>query len=222
LLVVASGLVVAVSIAIFASLYSSANRQTSVLIVVATIDQGQSITASDLGEASVSISSGVEPVAVSDAYQLSGKRASVTIPAGSLLTMADVSEGPAVAPGDAVVGIALKAGQLPAGGVKAGDHVMMVLTNSPGTAVTGMATAGGSSASDASTTGVLIPRATVFDVDLPAANSSDASLLVSVEVTQKVAADVATAAAADQVSLVLLPTGATEPPAGGSTASGSG
>jgi hypothetical protein len=55
---------------------------------------------------------------------------------------------------------------------------------------------------------VLIPRAAVFGVDLPSANSSSGtSLLVSVEVPQAVAADVATAAAADQVSLVLLPIG---------------
>jgi SAF domain len=208
LLVVASGLLVVVSIAMFASLYSSANHQTTVLVVVNTIDQGQQITAGDLGQASVSISSGVVPIAVADAHQLSGKRASVTIPAGSLLTMADVSGGETVATGDAIVGIALKTGQLPAGGVKVGDHVMMVLTNSPGTPVTGMSTAASSASSGEATTGVLIPRAAVFGVDLPSANSSSGtSLLVSVEVPQAVAADVATAAAADQVSLVLLPIG---------------
>jgi hypothetical protein len=216
LLLLASGLVIVVSIAIFASLSASANHQTSVLVVVSTIDEGQPITASDLGEARVSISSGVDPIAVSEADRLTGKRASVTIPAGSLLISGDVSGNPAVSVGDVVVGIALKAGQLPAAGVKAGDPVMLILTNGPGTPVTGTSGVAGSSTAAGSATGVLIRRATVFDVNRPTANSSSStSLLVSVEVPEKAAADVATAAAAGQVSLVLLPAGSAS--AGAST-----
>jgi hypothetical protein len=55
---------------------------------------------------------------------------------------------------------------------------------------------------------VLVPQATVFDVGPPSANSSNgASLLVSVEVSTTLAAEVSTAASAGEVSLVLLPQG---------------
>jgi hypothetical protein len=53
-----------------------------------------------------------------------------------------------------------------------------------------------------------VPQATVFDVGPPSANSSSgASLLVSVEVSTTLAAEVSNAASAGEVSLVLLPQG---------------
>jgi hypothetical protein len=111
-----------------------------------------------------------------------------------------------------VVGLALKAGQLPSAGVEAGDQVMIVETAAPGTPLTS------SDPSGSSSTGVLVPEATVFDVEVPPAGSaSDASLLVSVEVSSTLAAAVSTAAVAGQVSLVLLP-----PRSVGSVGGGSG
>jgi hypothetical protein len=53
---------------------------------------------------------------------------------------------------------------------------------------------------------VLVPQATVFGTSAPSVNSSNgATQLVSVEVSATLAAAVSTAAAADQVSLALLP-----------------
>jgi hypothetical protein len=228
LMAVISALVVLASIAIFASIYSAAGHQTPVLIVTRTIEQGQPITGGDLGQASASISGGVIAVPVADASELSGKRAAVTIPSGSLLTAGDVTGSPAIATGDAVVGLALKPGQLPSVGLTAGDRVMIIQTASPGTPLSGVADsaaapASGSAASSAAdaqssaaassdsdgvggATGVLVSEAAVFDVEVPtAANSTDDSILVSVEVATTLATDVSTAAAADQVSLVLLP-----------------
>jgi hypothetical protein len=204
--------VVCASIAIFADLYASADHQTSVIIVTETIEQGQLIAGSQLGAATASISSGVTAIPVADASQLSGQRAAVTIEAGSLLTPEDVTTAAPIASGDAVVGLALKAGQLPAAGVEAGDQVQIVQTASPGTPLSSVSNSSSSSASGSqssgggSETGVLVPQATVFDVEVPSSNSSSgASLLVSVEVSSTLAASVSTAAAADQISLVLLP-----------------
>ena len=60
---------------------------------------------------------------------------------------------------------------------------------------------------------MLVPQANVFDVETPSASTgTNASLLVSVEVSSTLAATVATAAAADQVSLVLLPSGSGSQP----------
>ena len=202
---VASGSVVFASVAVFAGLYSSANRQISVLIVTTTIQQGQRITGAQLGQANVAVSGGVTPIPVADAPELSGKRASVTIPAGSLLTRGDITGAQPIAAGDAVVGLALKADQLPGSGVEPGDQVMIVQTGSPGSPLT---TAASTSSSDSTgtTTGVLVPQASVFAVETPPASSSaGVSLLVSVEVSSTLAAAVTTRAAADQVSLVLLP-----------------
>ncbi len=211
LLVAGSAAVVFVSVAAFASLYSSSNHQIAALVVTRTVPQGQAITGGDLGQASVDISGGVQPIAVGDAPTLAGKRAAVTIPSGSLLVPSDVTASPVLAPGDAVVGLALKDGQLPSAGVEAGDQVMIVQTGPPGTPVSAESqTTTSGSESDATTTveptGVLVARARVFDTSLPPANSSaGAAELVSVEVSQADAAAVSTAATAGQVSVVLLP-----------------
>jgi hypothetical protein len=223
-MVVASSLVVFASIAVFASAYSSADRQTSVLVATATIEQGQPIVGADLGQASVAISGGVTPIPVSDASELSGKRAAVTVPAGSLLTPSDITGAQPIVAGDAVVGLALKAGQLPSSGVVAGDRVMIVQTASPGSPLTSPSPAAGSSESSAASTGVLVPQAGVFDVETPPASSAaSVSQLVSVEVSSTLAAAVSTAAAADQVSLVLLPSGpGSQASSGGSQSGGPG
>jgi hypothetical protein len=220
----ASALVVFASIAAFSGIYSSAGHQSAVLIVTGTIQQGQRITAADLGQASASISRGVDPILVSNAPELSGKRASVTIPAGSLLTLGDITGSRVVPTGDAVVGMALKAGQLPSTGLIAGEQVMVVQTASPGTPLntaidpsgassgaSGASTASGGDSSDsdsgnAGSTGVLVSEATVFDVEAPQQNDADGgATLISVVVASTLGAEVATAAAADQISVVLLP-----------------
>ena len=68
-------------------------------------------------------------------------------------------------------------------------------------------------------TGILVAKATVFSTALPSANSSGGfALLVSVEVTSAIAPDVATAASAGQVSLVLLAQGDAAAPATGAMA----
>jgi hypothetical protein len=203
----ASAVVVFASIAGFAVLYSSASHQTPVLVVIETVEQGQKISGSELGQINADISGGVAaPIPVSDASELSGERAAVTIPAGSLLVAADLTDSEPIIEGDAVVGLALKAGQLPASGVEPGDQVMVVQTASPGSPLATPSSPDGGSAGTTLPTGVLVPQASVFDVEAPPPNSSsEASQLVSIEVSSTVAAAVSTAANADQVSLVLLP-----------------
>jgi Chaperone for flagella basal body P-ring formation len=206
IVVVGSLVLIFSSIALFTDIYSSANRKTAVLISTRPIEQGQQLTANDLGQVSLSISGGVSPIAVSDASSLSGKRAAVTIPAGSLLTAGDVTDAQPVVQGDAVVGMALKEGQLPSAGVTSGDEVMVVQTASAGSPLAAPSGGDGPSSGADDSTGVLVPEASVFDVELPPTDStSDASQLVSIEVPSTSAAAVSTAAAADQVSLVLLP-----------------
>lgn len=209
LFAIASAVLVFASIALFAGIYSSANHQTPVLVTVHTIEKGQPIVGADLAQAGVAVSGGVLPIPVSGASLLAGKRAAVTIPAGSLLTSGDITGSPQIAAGDAVVGLALKDGQFPSSGLQSGDQVMIVQTASPGTPLTTTASGGGSTGSPAGATGVLVPQAGVFDVSAPSSSAGGGvTLLVSVEVSTTLAAAVSTAATADQASLVLLPQGA--------------
>ena len=230
LLAAASAVVIVTSIAGFMSLYSSARRQQQVVVVTRTIEQGQIFNSTDLGQANASLSNGVQAIPVSLTATLSGKRAAVTVPAGSLLVPGDVTSAPAIPPGEAVVGIALKDGQYPSTGVQPGGQVMVVQTASPGSPLSVGTTSGSSSASNGSEsttgTGVLVPEAAVFDVTTPGANAGGTlSELVSVEVPTTLAAAVSTAAAADQVSLVLLPdvaSGTNGATGGGATSNGGG
>ncbi|MGD0880639.1 MAG: SAF domain-containing protein [Acidimicrobiales bacterium] len=229
LLVVASVALICASIAAFSGLYSSADQKTPAVVLVRSVAQGQAITSADLGEADVSVSNGVGFIPVSEASLIAGKRAASAVPRGSLLTLADLTGAPGIEPGDAVVGVALKDGSYPASGLDPGDQVMVVQTASPGAVLASPTTEGISSGTanpdapgvvGATTvsqapagTGVLVPRASVVSAGLPNPDSSGGySLLVSVEVTSSVAAEVATAATAGQVSLVLLPAGSTVAP----------
>jgi hypothetical protein len=227
---VASVALVGASIAGFASIYSAADHKVPAIVVVRPVAQGQLLTSADLGEAEVAVSGGVGYVPVDEANLVSGKRASAAIPSGSLLTMGDLTGAPAIAAGDAVVGIALKDGFYPASGLSPGDQVMVVQTAAPGsvvavpptgsaspTSTTPLTTGSGVTISGTSATGtgtgtgtdsvVLVQRADIFAVAAPTESSGTYSLLVSIEVSESVAAEVATAATAGQVGIVLLPQG---------------
>jgi len=221
---VASALLVLVSIAIFATVYSSADHRVPVLIVRSTIQQGQRISADELGTADVASSGGLSPIPVFRASELAGRWAAVTIPAGSLLTAGDLSASRPLPGGSAVVGLALKDGQLPSTGVAAGDQVMIVQTLGAGSVLSGadnpggVATGVGTGIAAATSSGVLVAQASVFETATPTSSSSSGTTeLVSVVVPSTLAAAVSTAAAASQVSVVLLPTGSA--PSGGASGS---
>jgi len=224
LILAASLVLIAASIAGFVSVYSSAGRTTPVVVLVRPIAQGQLVTSADLGQADVSVPSAVGTIPVSEASLLSGKRAATALSAGSLLTPADITSAPSIAAGDAVVGLALKAGSLPAAGLSQGDPVLVVQTAAPGSTLSSPSSASGSVTSTGSSAatssgvafggtagagaGILVPEATVVAVAQPGPSSSGAyAFLVSIEVPYADAAGVATAAAAGQVGLVLLPAG---------------
>jgi hypothetical protein len=254
LVAVASLVVICASVATFASLYSSAGRKTSVIVVQQALVQGQPITAAQLGRAEISVSSDVAVVPVTEVAVVLGKRAATAVPAGSLLTLGDLTSAPTLVAGSAVVGLALKDGQYPKSGLDPGELVMVVQTATPGsplsapvngsptgssgtgssgtgTSGTGTSSSGTVNASSGaisgigatvlagSGTGVLVAKARVFAISPPSANASGGfALLVSIEVTSAIAPDVATAASAGQVSLVLLAQGAAATPLVGAPA----
>jgi hypothetical protein len=224
LLVVGSVVVIVASIVAFVSIYAGSNHDISVLTVVRPVASGDQITPADLGEDDLSSKGSVSVIPASQASDVIGRVAAVPLVPGSLLVTSEVTDGHPIASGDAVVGIALKDGQLPASGLQSGDDVMVVQTAPPGASVPATPTSGAglsngsqgagaqpaepaTSATGAST-GVLVPSAVVTAVAQPSSGSSGSETeLVSVEVSGTLAAGVSVAAAADQVSLVLLPQG---------------
>ncbi len=236
----ASTVLIFASVAIFAGLYANAGHKVPIVAVVRPVHQGQEISSSDLGEATASISGSVQPIPYSAVGSVVGKQAAVGLVPGSILTTGDISTASRIPPNDAIVGIALKPGQLPSAGVVPGEQVMVVQTGQPGspapslsgsgadssstfsfgsTSGSGGASAGpapsagsGSSSSQSGSDGVLVPRAQVYDVATPGAASGDTSTqLVSVELAQQLAPAVSVAAAAGQVSIVVLPQGPSAP-----------
>jgi hypothetical protein len=217
---------IAACIASFVALYSTADHKVPAVVMVRAVAQGQQVTSADLGVAQVAVSPGVDFIPLGQAQLIAGKRAATAIPAGSLVTMADLTGEPAIPSGDAVVGVALKDGSYPTEGLSPGDQVLVVQTAAPGAAVgapsgTGSVLSGaGALAADSSgstvtasgagaageDSGVLVPEATVSATAEPGTSSSGSvTLLASIDVPSAVAAQVATAAAAGQVGLVLLP-----------------
>jgi len=165
-----------------------------VLAVARDVPAGRVLTDADLREVRVAADDGVRPVPASERTRVVGRPAAVPLVPGSLLTMAQIGAPSALAPGEAVVGVALKAGQFPPG-LAPGAHVRVVDTGAPATPVpTGTGDAGT----------VLARSATVVAVVGPASDGSSATV-VSLKVASAEADRVAVAAASGRAALVLLP-----------------
>lgn len=191
--VVSVALVAACS-AIFALIYLHSSRLASVVGVAREVPQGQVVEAVDLKEVDVALADGIEAVPVSDASEVIGRPASITLLPGTLLSPADVGTAETLPSGQAVVGVDLKPGMLPAGGVVDGEPVLVVLTGASGSAVT--ATSSRSSS--------VIATATVVGVDDDPDDSGAGDVVVSVEVPSHVAPLVADSSAAGQAALVQV------------------
>jgi hypothetical protein len=126
----------------------------------------------------------------------------VTLVKGALLTNGMISTDSSVAKGSVVIGLALKPGQMPAGGLHPGDRVVLYAVASQG---------GQSGAQSGS---VLAPAATVYDVVQPGENDIQADqVTVSVTVPVDQAPQVTQASSAGAVAVALLPPGEKAPQA---------
>ena len=202
-------LVIACSAA-FTSLYARAGGRVNVLAVARPIQAGRTIQPQDLTAVRVSLAPGLAVVDGNDLARIIGRKASVPLVPGTLLSPRDLASGPAVTPGDAVVGVATKPGQLPADGVQPGDTVAVLETSSPGLAQADLSPTGTAEpAAAGALTGagsVLAPVATVTGVSTTASN--DGTTVVSVLVPGSLAPAIASASTAGQVALVLVNEGA--------------
>jgi hypothetical protein len=195
--------VVATCSALFALLYAHSSRLVSDIAVTRQVTQGETIEGSDLRQVDVALSGGVSAVPVSEADQVIGRPAAVTLPPGTLLSPADIGGSPTLSSGQSVVGMDLKPGMLPASGVQPGESVLVVLTDPAGTPVTqtGSAQSGKPGTADQSAG---VTAATVVGVDTSPGDSGAGDVVVSVQVPVASASLVAGWSAAGQVALVQV------------------
>ncbi|MGH9223266.1 MAG: SAF domain-containing protein [Acidimicrobiales bacterium] len=171
------------------AIYLRATDSVTALVVKQAMAPGQVIAEGDLGVVELS-ARGLAHVPAADRSQVVGRPAAVALPRGTLLTPAAIGEPSALGPGLAVVGLALKVGQMPAG-LRAGDRVALVDTDTAGPAP-----------SSARTQVTYTEDATVLSVTSGDRGSAAA---ISVRVPRSMAAAIAAAGAGGHVSVVLLP-----------------
>lgn len=114
-LLLAAGAVLVVLGAVGAyGLASSASQRVAVVALAADVSWGQPITAADLVEAKIATDPALHPMPWAERTTAIGKLAATDLHTGALLNIDDVMAGQVPAAGQALVGVAVKPGQLPA------------------------------------------------------------------------------------------------------------
>lgn len=142
--VIATGVVVVLACVLAVALvFVHAGGKVSVIKVARAVPAGHVIQQDDLTTAEMA-SNDLPAYAGDHMKEVIGKTAAVGLVPGQLLNKAMVTSRAATPTGYVVAGVALKPGQLPAGGVAAGDLVMVILL--PAQSAGGSSSGGGSSA----------------------------------------------------------------------------
>ena len=124
---IAAGVVLVLACGLGAGLlFEHQGGKVSVIKVAKAVPAGHTIEASDLTTAQMA-SNDIPAYAGNHMGEVVGKTAAVGLVPGEILNKAMVTTGAATPSGYVVAGVSLKPGQLPAGGVSAGDQVMVIL-----------------------------------------------------------------------------------------------
>ncbi|MEV6332847.1 SAF domain-containing protein [Streptomyces sp. NPDC051909] len=115
--------------------FQATGERTPVLAVAWSVQAGDVIKDADLIEAQVQLDPALKPVPAADRDKIVGKRAAVALTPGSMLTEGQVTTRTLVKPGERLVGIGLKAAQMPATRLSPGDKVLVVATPPDGQTV---------------------------------------------------------------------------------------
>jgi SAF domain len=113
-----------------ATLFQRVNHQVPVLLISTAVPAGTTVTAADLTTASVVLGAGVRAIPARQEHQVVGLVAASDLQPGTLLAASDLTSSLPPAGGQVLVPAALKPSQLPASGLAAGDHVVVVFTPS--------------------------------------------------------------------------------------------
>lgn len=200
------GVVVVVLCALlFASLYSGAAERTLVLGVAKDVAPGQVVGDGDLRDVEISAGPGIKMVPASERKSVVGQRAAVALAPGSLLARSQLATGPRLAPGEALVPVALPAGRFPPE-LGPGDTVAVVATaGASGAAFDAQPSPAASQEANAQAATPVLVQAKVLSVREETAPTRGA--LISLVVSNATAPAVLAASAAGRVGLLLVGSG---------------
>lgn len=176
---------------VFGALHLRLDHRVAVLAVARPVTAGEVIHDADLRVVRVSTGD-LATVSAEDRSAVVGHVAAMSLAPGSLLVRSELGSSSSLQAGQAVVGVALKAGQLP-GVLRPGDRVLVIDTGSP------------TSASPSSASATAGSRVEGVVAAVSEAPDSPGVTVVSLTVDAADAPAIATAAAAGHVSLVLVP-----------------
>ena len=171
--------------------YQQAGAKTSIVVVAANVPTGHVITRADL--TTVNVAGPLTSIAGRDLGRVVGRRAAVTLLAGMPVQQAMLSTAADLQPGQAQVGLAVSAGQVPADGVRAGDTVEVLQL--PGT---------GGGVRPADPASVLVQTAVVWSVHADPARAG--GFLLTVTVPGDLVGDLVSASGAGQVAVARVVT----------------
>jgi hypothetical protein len=140
-----------------ALLYLRGTQHSQVLAVARPVAVGHAIGDADLVALSLSVDPRIRPLPASARSQVVGQVATVNLVPGTLLLRRMLTPGSLLQPGEGIVGLAVKAGQVPEQ-LAPGDSVQVVRAPAPAGASNGPPT------DDSGGSGVLVSRAKVLSV----------------------------------------------------------
>jgi hypothetical protein len=189
---IALGLLVLVGFGLFGAITVArvAGREP-VLALAQSIERGEQLSAAHLAVVNVGTDDAVSLVGASERDALIGLTATAGLEAGTLVTRSQFAEGPTVAAGFSVVGLALEPGEYPTATLRPGDRVVAVRTP----ATTPLERENNEPV-------VLVEAAEVFAVETLSETAH--TVMVSIVVPEDVVPDIAAAAASDRVRLALV------------------
>ena len=201
-LVAAGVLIVVVAALLVGVLYSRAGGKIAVIVTARAVPVGHTITRTDLTTAQIAADE-IPAYAAAHMAEVVGKTTVVGLVPGEIIAPAMLSTRPPTPAGSVVLGVAVKPGQLPAGGVAAGDTVMVILlpASTDGASSDAGSTQGGT-APESQPARVLDQSALVID---SAALASGQASVVSVQIPAADATALAAASSAGLVALAKLP-----------------
>jgi SAF domain len=166
-----------------------AGSREPVLALARPVAAGQVITTSDLRVVDVSVAGPVSVVPAAGQDRVTGRTATASLPAGSLLAAGDVG-APSPGRGQAWLGVALMPGCYPPG-LSAGQHVGVLAASAPGSR--GPARLAG--------------YAVVVSVTAAPVPGAAGEIVVGLDLSRDVVPRVAAASAGGRVSLAVIPAG---------------
>lgn len=110
------------------SVVTSLSDRTSVIVLARDVPVGAALAGGDLATSMVSVDPGVQTIPGHQLDEVIGKIAATDLKHGTLLASSELTAQRSPAHGQQIVPVALTPSQIPARGLRPGDHVLVVTT----------------------------------------------------------------------------------------------